>query len=72
MIIKEINIQNFKSFGNKLQRVRFDEDGELILLCGGNGKGKCLSPDTTIDILIENGNIKTELLKFLENRKNPL
>jgi DNA repair exonuclease SbcCD ATPase subunit len=40
MIIKEINIQNFKSFGNNKQTIKFDNKGSLILLKGNNGAGK--------------------------------
>jgi DNA repair exonuclease SbcCD ATPase subunit len=40
MIINEINIQNFKSFGNNKQTIKFEENGQLILMCGKNGNGK--------------------------------
>jgi len=41
MIIKEIKIKNFKSFGNTEQSLILKEDvGELILLMGSNGVGK--------------------------------
>jgi len=40
MIIKEISIQNFKSFGNNKQTITFGNKGNLILLTGGNGEGK--------------------------------
>ena len=48
MIIKEINIQNFKSFGNNKQTIKFDHNGQLILLQGDNGSGKS-SLQETID-----------------------
>jgi DNA repair exonuclease SbcCD ATPase subunit len=48
MIIKEINIQNFKSFGNNKQTIKFDNNGQLILLQGDNGSGKS-SLQETID-----------------------
>lgn len=73
MIIKKISIRNFKSFGNNKQTVNFRTDkGELILLTGGNGAGKCLSPDTEIDIFIESQDINDTLQEFLRNRKKPL
>lgn len=41
MIVKEINIRGFKSFGNNTQTIKFNsEKGELILLSGNNGNGK--------------------------------
>lgn len=41
MIISEISIKNFKSYGNAPQVVKFDKDsGKLILLMGNNGQGK--------------------------------
>jgi len=41
MLIKEIGIRGFKSFGNNEQVVKLNtEKGELILLVGNNGNGK--------------------------------
>lgn len=41
MIIEEIGIRGYKSFGNNEQKVKFNtETGELILLVGQNGAGK--------------------------------
>jgi DNA repair exonuclease SbcCD ATPase subunit len=41
MIIEEISIKNFKSFGNSEQTLKINkEKGELILLMGSNGNGK--------------------------------
>ena len=41
MIINNISIKNFKSFGNNIQSVDFNTNsGELILLSGQNGAGK--------------------------------
>ena len=41
MIIEEISIKNFKSFGNSEQTLKINtESGELILLMGSNGNGK--------------------------------
>ena len=72
MIIKSISLRNFKSFGNNKQTVEFNTTtGDLILLSGQNGAGKCLSPNTEIEILIEDEETMNLLLKFLENRKKP-
>jgi exonuclease SbcC len=41
MVIQEIGIRGFKSFGNSEQIVKLNSDkGELILLTGSNGNGK--------------------------------
>lgn len=73
MIIKYISIKNFKSFGNNIQRVAFNtDDGELILLTGGNGVGKCISPDTDLIISIDDERTRKLLLEFLKKRKKPL
>ncbi len=41
MIIKELTIKNFRSFGNNEQTLSInDEKGELILISGRNGSGK--------------------------------
>lgn len=41
MVISEISIKNFKSYGNAIQNIKFDTDsGKLILLMGENGRGK--------------------------------
>ena len=40
MIIKEIGIRNFKSYGNATQKLKLSENGQLILLVGENGSGK--------------------------------
>lgn len=41
MVISEIGIRNFKSFGNARQSIKLNTDnGELILLVGNNGMGK--------------------------------
>lgn len=41
MLISEINIRNFKSFGNNTNTIKLNLDqGELILVVGKNGEGK--------------------------------
>jgi predicted ATP-binding protein involved in virulence len=73
MIIKSISLKNFKSFGNNKQTVSFNTTtGDLILLSGKNGAGKCLSPDTEIEIQIDDKETQKLLIKFLENRNKPL
>jgi len=72
MIIKSIRFKNIKSYGNKYQQIDFDDNGGLILLTGTNGSGKCLSPDTEIDIEIIDDKTMDILKKFLKNKNNPL
>lgn len=51
MIIEEISIKNFKSFGNSEQTLKINkEKGELILLMGSNGNGKSLVKETEITV----------------------
>lgn len=66
MIIKEISIQNFKSFGNNKQTIKFSDKGELILLYGKNGHGKCVHKTTSIDIDIDDIELTHNLINFLE------
>jgi len=40
MVIKQISIKNFRSFGNSPQVIDLDDSGKLILLSGVNGAGK--------------------------------
>lgn len=72
MIIKSISLKNFKSFGNNKQSLTFNTTkGDLILISGQNGHGKCLSPDTEIEIQIDDEEIKNKLMKFIKNKKKP-
>ena len=51
MLISEIGIRGFKSFGNNEQVVKLNtEKGELILLVGNNGNGKSVVDKTEIKI----------------------
>jgi len=40
MVIKDISIKNFKSFGNEEQKIELPNKGNLYLLSGRNGAGK--------------------------------
>lgn len=67
MIINEISLKNFKSFGNSTQTLKLNtEKGELILLVGNNGNGKCVHEETLIDIDIDDLVINISLLNFLD------
>lgn len=67
MIIKEIGIRGYKSFGNNEQTLKLNtEKGELILLVGANGNGKCVQKKTLIDIDIDDLVLTNELINYLE------
>ena len=66
MTIKNIEFKNFSSFGNKLQRIEFkDDEGMFYLVVGENGAGKCLNPETEIEIVFSNKNEEEAFKKFL-------
>ncbi len=66
MQILEIGLRNFQSFGNIRQTIKLNtEKGELILLVGSNGAGKCVEESTEIEIEIYDLDVNTELINFL-------
>lgn len=66
MLIKEIGIRGYKSFGNNEQILKLNtEKGELVLLVGNNGNGKCVDGKTLIDLEINDLIINKELVNFL-------
>ena len=70
MKIVEISWRNFNSYGNQIQKIEFERDqGDLFLLLGGNGK--CLSPNTEIQVEIEDESIKEEFVKFISKKSLP-
>jgi hypothetical protein len=53
MLISELGIKGFKSYGNNETILKLNtEKGELILLVGNNGAGKSLVNSTEIDVNI--------------------
>jgi hypothetical protein len=67
IIIQEVGIRGFKSFGNNEQVLKLNtEKGELILLVGNNGAGKCVDKKTSINIEINDLQLSDELIIFLE------
>ena len=72
MIINDIGLKNFKSYGNNMQKVYFKE-GELILLSGDNESGKSTlieSIDFTIYGIVRGKNKSKITLAKLPNRQN--
>ena len=67
MLISEIGIRGYKSFGNSEQVLKLNtEKGELVLLVGNNGNGKCVDKNTCIDIEINDIILTKELINWLE------
>ena len=66
MIIKNITIRNLKSFGNAPQKIDLWDNGNLILLSGRNGAGKCVDKKTHIDIEINDLQLSKDLILYLE------
>ena len=67
MIIKELGIRGFKSYGNIEQTLELNtQKGELILLSGSNGSGKCVHGTTSIDIDIDDLELNSDLVNYLE------
>lgn len=53
MLIEELSIKGFKSFGNQIQTIKLNrEEGELILIVGSNGNGKSVVLSTEIEVEI--------------------
>ena len=67
MLISEIGIRGYKSFGNNEQVLKLNtEKGELVLLVGNNGNGKCVDKNTCIDIETNDIILTKELINWLE------
>lgn len=67
MLINELGIRGFKSYGNNEQILKLNtEKGELILLVGNNGAGKCVDKKTSIDIEINDLQLSSDLINYLE------
>lgn len=65
MLISEISIKGFKSYGNNEQILKLNtERGDLILICGKNGQGKSVFLGTNIDIDLSPELFNTEDLIF--------
>lgn len=70
MKLSSIEFKNFASYGNRVQRIDFnDNEGMLYLIVGENGSGKCLCDDTVIDIIFDDPEQEKRFKAFLEKRK---
>lgn len=69
MKIKTIEFRNFASYGNKLQKIEFEDNtGNFYLVLGQNGSGKCLDKKTKIEILFEDNKQKERFKKFINSK----
>ena len=67
MLISELEIRGFKSYGNNPQTLKLNtEKGELILLVGNNGSGKCVDKKTCIDVEINDLELSVDLINFFD------
>ena len=58
--------RNYKSYGDVKQTMSFAPDkGELILLIGENGAGKCVEKNTFIDININDIELNSNIIDYL-------
>ena len=66
MKILNLEFKNFASYGNTVQKLKFEKDNnDLILLSGSNGSGKCLSGDTVVEIEIEDEQLAKNYISFI-------
>lgn len=69
MNINKLKFRNIGSYGNKEQEVKFLENGSLNLIVGKNGAGKCVHPDTKINIEFEEMSLKEDFLSFIKSKE---
>lgn len=67
MNIKEHRFKNVGPYGNKWQAIQFKEEGSLNLIVGKNGRGKCVHPDTYIDVEFESPELEARFIDFVES-----
>lgn len=62
---KKIKWKNFLSTGNLFTEVQLDKN-KTTLISGSNGHGKCLDPNTEIEIIIEDCSVMKKFKKYLK------
>lgn len=68
MKITELKFKNIGPYGNNYQELKFEEEGSLNLIVGKNGHGKCVHPDTEIEIQFEEKELEERFKNFLEEK----
>jgi len=69
MKLHSIEFKNFASYGNRVQKIDFEDVGNLYLVLGENGAGKCLAKDTSIKVSIDDPVLRNQFLEFIKNKK---
>lgn len=67
MKLESLVFRNIKAYGNNFQEIKFEEGGSLNIVVGDNGFGKCVGPDTRLEIEFGNPKIEKEFQEFREN-----
>jgi hypothetical protein len=76
---KKLCMKNFMSTGANIQTVELDNPGVTLVMgenldLGGsgskNGVGKCLVPETVLDIVINDAGTLKTFTEFMRNRLN--
>jgi len=65
MRLRKISWNNVGPYGNKIQTIELPDAGGLWMVLGKNGNGKCLSKKTKLSIQIDNKEVMTKFLNFL-------
>lgn len=68
MKLNYLKFKNINSYGNITQHIKFNEEGSLNLIVGKNGAGKCVHPDTEIDIIFDDNKLEKDFVEFLNTR----
>ena len=66
MNIENLSFKNIGAYGNKEQNIKFSKDGSLNLIVGKNGNGKCVHPDTQIEVFFKDYELEKKFIKFCE------
>lgn len=68
VIFKKVKYQNLLATGNIPIEIELDKSANTLIV-GANGAGKCVHPDTKIDIEFYSRDVYKDFTKFMENRK---
>lgn len=65
MKLESLRFRNIRAYGNNFQEIKFEDKGSLNIIVGSNGFGKCVSPDTEIDIEIPDAAVAEAFDEFV-------
>jgi hypothetical protein len=71
MQILSVTFRNFGSYGNKTLTLDLPKEPGFFLIQGKNGNGKCLSPNTKIEVLTDSHEIEKfhEFLRLYRSKE---